>query len=322
MTKIQNPIIGRARGSAGGMTFAKQFDKNTMRAKPFEVANPKTAAQTNQRTFFRQVQDITASVSDDQLRSLFGMKPKGMSRRNMLSKQIAAANSIVNGQKVVDFSKIIGIGNGEAVSTPLVGIVEAVTDESDVFNMSMLNVTPNQSPNLIVVIFDTDNDSIICSNSNIVASNDINMQDVLDNIGFNGSGYGYLTCASDGSDVSEMSFGSFTIKTRREDAAQNAASDTPLPGNTVTVTGTEAGSTATLNFGNYQFNNLMPGLLSADRVGEETIVDASADWTDNDNGTYSAEIASSVQNNQVVYLHIEQDENVVETVPFRVIVSD
>ena len=38
--KVQNPIIGRARGSAGGMTFCKNYDKNVARAKAFEVSNP------------------------------------------------------------------------------------------------------------------------------------------------------------------------------------------------------------------------------------------------------------------------------------------
>ena len=116
MAKVQNPVIGRAKASAGGMTFAKNYDKNVMRAKAFEVSNPKTAAQTNQRTFFAQVAAITQSVSDAELRSLFGQKPKGMSRRNALSKQIASANSVVDGQKIVDFSLLQAIGNGEKVT--------------------------------------------------------------------------------------------------------------------------------------------------------------------------------------------------------------
>ena len=49
MTKVQNPIIGRAKGSAGGMTFSKNYDKNVMRAKAFEVNNPNTQAQQTQR---------------------------------------------------------------------------------------------------------------------------------------------------------------------------------------------------------------------------------------------------------------------------------
>ena len=117
--KVQNPIIGRSRGSAGGMTFCKNFDKNVARAKAFEVSNPKTAAQQNQRGFFKQVSGIVATVSEAELRSLFGIKPKAMSRRNALSKQIAAANSTVEGVKSVDFSKLNAIGSGMKVNCPI-----------------------------------------------------------------------------------------------------------------------------------------------------------------------------------------------------------
>lgn len=108
--KVQNPIIGRARGSAGGMTFAKNYDKNVARAKAFEVANPKTAAQQNQRGFFASVSEMTADFSADQLRSLFPQKPKAMSRRNALTKQIAGYTTTDNGAKVVDFANIDTIG--------------------------------------------------------------------------------------------------------------------------------------------------------------------------------------------------------------------
>ena len=111
--KGQFPWIGRSRGSAGGMTTSKINDKNVMRAKAFEVTNPKTAAQVMQRDFFKQVQEVCASVTEDQLRSLFGVKPKTMTRRNALSKQIAAAYTITDGVKAVDFSKLLAIGNGE-----------------------------------------------------------------------------------------------------------------------------------------------------------------------------------------------------------------
>ena len=87
--KVQNPIIGRSRGSAGGMTFCKNYDKNVARAKAFEVSNPNTPAQQNQRTFFKGVSVVTSMFTPDELRTLFPQKPKAMSRRNALSKQIA-----------------------------------------------------------------------------------------------------------------------------------------------------------------------------------------------------------------------------------------
>ena len=109
--KVQNPIIGRARGSAGGMTFCKNYDKNVARAKAFEVSNPKTQAQQTQRAFFASLTALCSDFSDDQLRCLFPSKPKAMSRRNALSKQIAKWYQINGTEKTIDYAEISTLGN-------------------------------------------------------------------------------------------------------------------------------------------------------------------------------------------------------------------
>ena len=109
--KVQNPIIGRARGSAGGMTFCKTYDKNVARAKAFEVPNPNTQAQQTQREFFKQVIALAMDFSDEQLRFLFPSKTKTMSRRNALSKQFAQSYLVDGTYKSVDFADIDTLGN-------------------------------------------------------------------------------------------------------------------------------------------------------------------------------------------------------------------
>lgn len=113
--KTQNPWMGRFRGSAGNMTGCKVYDKNVLRAKAFEVANPNTPAQQNQRNFFKEVSTFTAMVSEEVMRALFPSKPKAMSRRNALSKQIAEDNKTVEGQKVVDYENIDTLGNASTM---------------------------------------------------------------------------------------------------------------------------------------------------------------------------------------------------------------
>ena len=113
--KTQNPWMGRFRGSAGNMTGCKVYDKNVLRAKAFEVANPNTTAQQTQRNFFKQLAGLTATFSDEQLRTLFGQKPKAMSRRNALSKQLAASYVIDGGKKEVDFASITTLGNAQTM---------------------------------------------------------------------------------------------------------------------------------------------------------------------------------------------------------------
>lgn len=109
--KTQNPIIGRAKGSAGGMTFCKVYDKNVARAKAFEVSNPNTEAQQTQRNFFKELTALTTDFSDAQLRTLFPAKPKTMSRRNALTKQIAESYEVEGTEKNIDFTDIDTLGN-------------------------------------------------------------------------------------------------------------------------------------------------------------------------------------------------------------------
>jgi hypothetical protein len=113
--KVQNPIIGRSRGSAGGMTFCKVYDKNVARAKAFEVANPKTAAQTTQRNYFKELTALVATFTEEQLRFLFPNKPKAMSRRNALAKQLAEYFTLNAGVKSVDYASIDTIGNASTL---------------------------------------------------------------------------------------------------------------------------------------------------------------------------------------------------------------
>lgn len=140
--KVQNPIIGRARGSAGGMTFCKNYDKNVARAKAFEVSNPKTQAQQTQRAFFALLTALCSDFSDDQLRFLFPSKPKTMSRRNALSKQIALSYEINGTEKTIDYADIDTLGNA-----PVMDFGDTVCEVvDDAFKVTLDNsVKQNQS---------------------------------------------------------------------------------------------------------------------------------------------------------------------------------
>ena len=154
--KTQNPIIGRAKGSAGGMTACKVHDKNVMRAKAFEVNNPKTAAQTTQRDYFKDLSALVTSFSPEQLRTLFPNKPKAMSRRNALSKQLAEDVTIAGSVKSIDFANIDTIGNAstmdfgtttcsQAGSTISVAIDNAVKNNAEFADQSFGVVLVNET---------------------------------------------------------------------------------------------------------------------------------------------------------------------------------
>ena len=113
--KIQSPWMGRIKGSAGQMTGCKVYDKNVLRAKAFEVSNPNTPAQQTQRKFFADLTALCSDFSDELLRTLFPQKPKTMSRRNAITKQIAVCNTMSGSDKVIDYSAIDTLGNASVM---------------------------------------------------------------------------------------------------------------------------------------------------------------------------------------------------------------
>ena len=64
MAVTQNPHIGRSRNSFATAIFSKWKDKNTMRAKPTEVANPNTIGQRKQRNAFTRTMDVMVRPLD------------------------------------------------------------------------------------------------------------------------------------------------------------------------------------------------------------------------------------------------------------------
>lgn len=113
--KIQSPWMGRIKGSAGQMTGCKVYDKNVLRAKAFEVSNPNTPAQQTQRKFFADLTALCSDFSDELLRTLFPQKPKTMSRRNAITKQIAVYNTMSGSDKVIDYANIDTLGNASVM---------------------------------------------------------------------------------------------------------------------------------------------------------------------------------------------------------------
>lgn len=214
--KIQSPWMGRVRGSAGNMTGSKVYDKNVMRAKAFEVSNPNTTAQQTERSFFAEVSQCVASVSEAELRSLFGVKPKGMSRRNALTKQVSEAYSIDGTSKTLDFSKLLAIGNGEKVDTNIYHAAQ--TDAEVIYDPAVdkLNVSNLAETNVIFVVFNVTKQKIVLVNTEFAADAAVQSDEVIYGQDDDDEQYIYPTCAVGGGNVYLRGFGSFIIKTRAE----------------------------------------------------------------------------------------------------------
>ena len=137
MGKIKQGILGGFKGKVGTVIGASWNGISYMRGLAQSYKNPKTAAQLKQRSFFKEVQDLVGQLSDEQMAFLFPNSVKGMSRRNLLTKQLSAYPIETEEGKHADLADIISLGNAPTADLPDVSIVasrSAVTISWDADN--------------------------------------------------------------------------------------------------------------------------------------------------------------------------------------------
>ena len=89
MGKIKQGILGGFKGKVGTVIGASWNGIAYMKGLPQSQKDPKTAAQMRQRAFFREVQNLVGQLTAEQQKFLIPETPQGMTRRNMLAKQLA-----------------------------------------------------------------------------------------------------------------------------------------------------------------------------------------------------------------------------------------
>lgn len=122
MGKIKQGILGGFKGKVGTVIGSSWNGIAYMRGLPQSQKDPKTAAQIAQRDFFREVQDLVGQLSYEQLVFLFPESVQGMSRRNLLVKQLSTDPLVAEGSKHVDLADIISLGNAPTADLPDVTI--------------------------------------------------------------------------------------------------------------------------------------------------------------------------------------------------------
>ena len=123
MGKIKQGILGGFKGKVGTVIGSSWNGIAYMRGLPQSQKDPKTAAQIAQRAFFREVQDLVGQLSYEQLVFLFPESVQGMSRRNLLVKQLSTDPLVAEGSKHVDLADITSLGNAPTADLPDVSIV-------------------------------------------------------------------------------------------------------------------------------------------------------------------------------------------------------
>ena len=219
MGKIKQGILGGFKGKVGTVIGASWNGIAYMRGLAQSVKNPKTAAQLQQRAYFKDLQGLVGQLTDEQLQSLFPTVMRGMTRRNMLTRQLAAAAAVVDDVKSVDLSLMEGIGNGERIDSPMLESLVSEIDGSLAIYAEAAAAEAIGKPaeaNFIAVAYNVTKRKIGVFNTDVtdpslgVSVPVGNWAEEGDSVRF------YLTYAAKGENVYLRGFGSFIIKTRAE----------------------------------------------------------------------------------------------------------
>ena len=125
MGKIKQGILGGFKGKVGTVIGSSWNGISYMRGLAQSHKNPKTAAQTKQSGFFREVLDIASQFSDEQMKFLFPEGISGMTRHNVLVRQLTAVAAVDGDTKSVDLGNINSLGNAATADLPEVAITAA-----------------------------------------------------------------------------------------------------------------------------------------------------------------------------------------------------
>ena len=223
MGKIKQGILGGFKGKVGTVIGSSWNGIAYMRGLAQSVKNPKTAAQLQQRAYFKDLQSLVGQLTDEQLQSLFPTVMRGMTRRNMLTRQLAAAATVTDDVKAVDLSLMEGIGNGERIDSPMLESLVSEIDGSLAIYAEAAAAEAIGKPaeaNFIAVAYNVTKRKIGVFNTDVtdpslgVSVPVGNWAEEGDSVRF------YLTYAASGENVYLRGFGSFIIKTRPEKAGR------------------------------------------------------------------------------------------------------
>jgi hypothetical protein len=102
MSIVQNPLIGRTKKSAGGMTFCTLKGQNIMKTKAVSVANPNTEGQRTQRTRLKMAVEIFRSASSF-FKAGFSSASGKLSEYNWFMRTNLRNDALLNVAGVVNF---------------------------------------------------------------------------------------------------------------------------------------------------------------------------------------------------------------------------
>ena len=122
MGKIKQGILGGFRGKVGTVVGSYWNGIFYMKALPQNNRKGKSGGQKMQQGYFKELITLAMSLSNEELEFIYPRKPKGMTRRNLLVKQLASYAAVVGKSKTVDLDSLTSLGNAPVTDLPAVSV--------------------------------------------------------------------------------------------------------------------------------------------------------------------------------------------------------
>ena len=81
-----------------------------------------------QQGYFKELVTLSMSLSNEDLEFIYPKKPKGMTRRNLLVKQLASYAAVLDKSKTVDLDSLTTLGNAPMTDLPAVTVAAHRSD--------------------------------------------------------------------------------------------------------------------------------------------------------------------------------------------------
>ncbi len=128
MGKIKQGILGGFRGKVGTVVGSYWNGIFYMKALPHSSRKGgKSGKQKMQQGYFKELVSLAMSLSNEDLEFIYPKKPKGMTRRNLLVKQLASYAAVVDKSKTVDLDSLATLGNAPTADLPAVSVAASRT---------------------------------------------------------------------------------------------------------------------------------------------------------------------------------------------------
>ena len=121
MGKIRQGILGGFRGKVGTVVGSYWNGIFYMKALPQSTKKGRSGSKM-QQGYFKELITLAMSLSNEDLEFIYPRKPKGMTRRNLLVKQLASYAAVVDKSKTVDLDSMTTLGNAPVTDLPAVTV--------------------------------------------------------------------------------------------------------------------------------------------------------------------------------------------------------